>query len=62
MDKQTLQLIEKARDGSTRAMNQLFNQWYKRVYNIAWKYFAEEDAPWKFASSHFWRCSGIFIR
>lgn len=44
MDKQTLQLIEKARDGSTRAMNQLFNQWYKRVYNIAWKYFAEEDA------------------
>lgn len=44
MDQQTLHLIEKARDGSTRAMNQLFGQWYKRVYNIAWKYFAEEEA------------------
>ena len=37
-------LIGKINDGDAAAMNELFSLWYERVYNIAWKYFGEEDA------------------
>ncbi len=43
MELQTVHLIEKAQRGNIRALNQLFSLWYERVYNIAWKYFADED-------------------
>jgi len=43
VEQQTVHLIEKAQRGNTRALNQLFSLWYERVYNIAWKYFADED-------------------
>lgn len=43
MKEQTPYLIEKAQRGNTRALNELFSLWYERVYNIAWKYFADED-------------------
>lgn len=43
MEQQSVHLIEKAQHGNTRALNQLFSLWYERVYNIAWKYFGEED-------------------
>ena len=39
----THQLILKAQKGEQRAMNQLFTLWYRRVYNIAYKYFSCEE-------------------
>ena len=36
-------LIEGARNGNSRAVSQLMNLWYKRVYNFAFKYFTDHD-------------------
>lgn len=43
MEKQSIQLVQQAQSGDTQALNRLFSLWYDRVYNIAWKYFADED-------------------
>ena len=39
----THQLVLEAQKGKKSAMNQLFKLWYKRVYNIAFKYFSCEE-------------------
>lgn len=36
-------LIRQAQSGDRRALNQLFSQWYPRVYNMAYRYFHDED-------------------
>lgn len=36
-------LIRQAQSGDRRALNQLFGQWYPRVYNMAYRYFSDED-------------------
>lgn len=36
-------LIRQAQSGHRQALNQLFGQWYPRVYNLAYKYFNDED-------------------
>lgn len=36
-------LIRQAQSGNRRALNQLFGQWYPRVYNMAYRYFNDED-------------------
>ena len=38
---ETRQLIIQAQGGSQNALNQLFSHWYRRVYNIAYKYFSD---------------------
>ena len=38
---ETRQLILKAQQGNQIALNQLFSNWYRRVYNIAYKYFSD---------------------
>jgi len=38
---ETRQLIIQAQQGNQTALNQLFNDWYRRVYNIAYKYFSD---------------------
>lgn len=40
----TVLLIGQVKKGNEKALNELFSLWYERVYNIAWKYFGEEDA------------------
>ena len=40
---QTDFLITAARDGDSIALNQLVKQWYKRIYNFAFKYFGDHD-------------------
>lgn len=40
----TVHLIRQVRKGDEKALNELFSLWYERVYNIAWKYFGDEDA------------------
>jgi RNA polymerase sigma-70 factor (ECF subfamily) len=37
-------LISKINHGDEQALNELFGLWYEKVYNIAWKYFGEENA------------------
>lgn len=37
------QLIRQAQSGNRSALNQLFGQWYPRVYNMAYRYFHDED-------------------
>lgn len=36
-------LIIQAQRGDPGALNQLFSQWYRHVYNIAYRYFADAD-------------------
>ena len=36
-------LIRLAQSGDRRALNELFGQWYPRVYNMAYRYFNNED-------------------
>lgn len=36
-------LILRHRDNDKKAMNELFELWYERVYNMAWKYFGDEE-------------------
>lgn len=36
-------LIRQAQSGDRIALNQLFGQWYPRVYNMAYRYFHDED-------------------
>lgn len=36
-------LIREAQSGDRSALNQLFGQWYPRVYNMAYRYFNDED-------------------
>ena len=38
---ETRQLIIQAQKGNQTALNQLFSDWYRRVYNIAYKYFSD---------------------
>ena len=38
---ETRQLIIQAQEGNQIALNQLFSDWYRRVYNIAYKYFSD---------------------
>ena len=38
---ETRQLIIQAQEGNQTALNQLFSDWYRRVYNIAYKYFSD---------------------
>ncbi len=38
---ETRQLIIQAQQGDQFALNQLFSDWYRRVYNIAYKYFSD---------------------
>ena len=38
---ETRQLIIQAKEGQQVALNQLFSNWYRRVYNIAYKYFSD---------------------
>lgn len=38
---ETRQLIIKAQTGNQAALNQLFSDWYRRVYNTAYKYFSD---------------------
>jgi RNA polymerase sigma-70 factor (ECF subfamily) len=40
---QTDFLITAARNGDSIALNQLVKQWYKRIYNFAFKYFSDHD-------------------
>ncbi|MEM9888489.1 MAG: sigma-70 family RNA polymerase sigma factor [Bacteroidota bacterium] len=44
LQKYSEHLIGKIRTGDEAALNELFSLWYEKVYNIAWKYFGEEDA------------------
>ncbi len=37
------QLIIQAQGGNVKALNQLCTNWYRFVYNLAFKYFADED-------------------
>jgi len=43
VDNRTTTLILKAQQGDAHARNQLFQAWYERVYNIAWRYFGDDD-------------------
>jgi len=43
VDTETTTLILQAQRGDTNARNQLFQRWYDRVYNIAWRYFGDDD-------------------
>lgn len=36
-------LILQAQDGNRQALNQLFGQWYPRVYQVGYRYFNDED-------------------
>lgn len=36
-------LVQQAQQGNRRALNQLFGQWYPRVYNLAHRYFGDAD-------------------
>jgi len=38
---ETRQCIIQAQQGNQTALNQLFSNWYRRVYNIAYKYFSD---------------------
>lgn len=38
---ETRELIIQAQEGNQTALNQLFSDWYCRVYNIAYKYFSD---------------------
>jgi RNA polymerase sigma-70 factor (family 1) len=40
---QTDFLITAAKNGDSVALNQLVKQWYKRIYNFAFKYFSDHD-------------------
>jgi RNA polymerase sigma-70 factor (ECF subfamily) len=37
------QLITQAQRGDAHALNQLFTQWYRPVYNIAYRYFSDAE-------------------
>ena len=37
------QLIIKAQQGDAQALNRLFTQWYRPVYNIAYRYFSDTE-------------------
>lgn len=41
--KEDLRLIIQAQEGDARALNRLFGQWYRHVYNIAYRYFSDAD-------------------
>ena len=41
---QNQQLIIRAQQGDKDALNQLFSNWYKHVYNIAYRYFGDAEA------------------
>ncbi|NJL75965.1 MAG: sigma-70 family RNA polymerase sigma factor [Saprospiraceae bacterium] len=43
LEKHSEHLIGKAHVGNQQAINELFSLWYERVYNMAWKYFGEEE-------------------
>ncbi|MCB0610498.1 MAG: sigma-70 family RNA polymerase sigma factor [Lewinellaceae bacterium] len=43
MDEIDSQLVEQAQSGDKRALNRLFTLWYPRVYNLAFRYFADPD-------------------
>lgn len=36
-------LIKQAQSGNRGALNQLFGQWYPRVYNLAYRYFHDDE-------------------
>ena len=40
---ETRQLIIEAQQGNQAALNQLFSNWYRRVFNIAYKYFSDNQ-------------------
>lgn len=44
MENENRTLIQQAQRGDANARNRLFGLWYKRVYNIAWRYFGEAEA------------------
>ena len=46
-------LIEEAQKGDKKAFNELVNQWYSRIYNFAFKYFAEHDQASEVAQKTF---------
>lgn len=43
MDDNLTTLIDRARRGDRRALNELFTRWYPQVYNIAYRYFSDEE-------------------
>lgn len=43
METKSSDLIQKAQAGSRVAFNALVGQWYGRIYNFAYKYFADHD-------------------
>ncbi len=43
MDETDIQLVIHAQNGDRRALNRLFSNWYPRVYNLAFRYFADPD-------------------
>lgn len=43
MENQELLLITEAQRGDERALNRLFSQWYPRIYNLALRYFGDEE-------------------
>lgn len=43
MESSEYTLVEQARSGNRRALNQLFGRWYPRVYNLAHRYFGNAD-------------------
>lgn len=40
---ETRHLIIRARQGDAAALNQLFTDWYRHVYNIAYRYFSDAE-------------------
>lgn len=50
---QTDFLITAARNGDSVALNQLVKQWYKRIYNFAFKYFNDHDQAMEVAQKTF---------
>lgn len=49
----TINLIAQARDGQKQALGQLVQLWYKRIYNFAYKYFADHDLAMEAAQKTF---------
>mgnify|MGYP001794323006 CR=1 FL=1 len=46
-------LISKARNGDEKAFNHLVNLWHNRIYNFAFKYFADHDMAMEITQSTF---------
>lgn len=46
-------LITRAKEGENKAKDQLVNLWYKRIYNYAFKYFADHDEAMEVAQKTF---------